>query len=163
MNPLIVMAIIVAVPTLAITLFRVKAALVFMALCTGSVLSLLVGDAAQDMVQTFSSSYNTTTESFILLALLLAPVLLTLLFLNRTVSGSKLLINIFPAFLTGVTALFLVVPLLPDGTKVGIYNTATWDQLVQYQAILIGVAVSFSLGQLWAGGNSARHKKSKHK
>lgn len=159
MNPLIVLAIIVFVPTALIVLARAKAALVFMALCVGSVLSVLVGDAALDMVQLFARSYSATTQSWVQLGLLLAPALLTILFLSRTVSGSKWFINLFPALLTGVLTVFLVVPLLPPGTMNAIYATDVWDQLTQYQAILIGVAAVSSLAQLWAGGASVRSKK----
>ena len=163
MNPLILIIGIVAVPTLLITIFRVKAAMVFMALCVGSVLSNFVGGASMDMVQTLMRGYNSSTQSTVQLGLLLTPVVLTLLFLNRTIAGSKWLINIFPALLTGIVTLFLVVPMLPPGTQQGIYDNSIWNQLTQYQPALIGGAVLITLGQLWAGGHGAKHKKDKHK
>jgi hypothetical protein len=159
MNPLIVLALLVVIPTALIVLARVKAAFVFMALCVGSVLSVSVGDAALDMVQTFVRGYSTTTASFVQLGLLLIPALLTLLFLSRTVSGSKWLLNLPPAILTGLMTLYLTVPLLPPGTNHAIYGTDIWSKLDQYQALLIAVAAIFSLTQLWAGGTAARHKK----
>lgn len=135
MNPLVLMALIVAVPALLIVLARAKAALVFMALCVGTVLSTFVGDSALDMVQTFFKGYNTTTQAIVQIGLLVLPMLLTLLFLAKTLSSSQFLINIFPAILTGVTVLLLVTPLLPAGTMNSIYGTEVWSQLTAYQLL----------------------------
>lgn len=163
MNPLVLMALIVAVPTLLITLLRVKAAFVFMALCVGLVLSTFVGDSALDMVQTFVRGYNTTTQSIVQIGLLVVPMLLTLLFLARTLAASKLFINLFPAALTGVVTLLAITPLLPPGTMNSIYGTEIWTQLTQYQAALVSVAALSSLAQLWSGGHAARTKDKKKK
>lgn len=163
MNPLIVIGIIVAVPTLLILLSRTKAALVFMALCVGSVLSTFVGDAALDMVQLFTRSYSPAVLAGVQIGLLTAPALLTMLFLNRTLSGSKVFINVFPALLTGVMTLYFITPLLPDAVRLSVIDTEVWQELSQYQAIVVGTAVLLSLGQLWAGGAAARHKKQKKK
>lgn len=163
MNPLVLMALIVAVPTLLIVVLRAKAALVFMALCVGAVLSTFVGDSALDMVQTFVRGYNTNTQALVQIGLLVLPMLLTLLFLSRTLSSSKTLINIFPALLTGVVTLLLVAPLLPPGTANGLYGTEAWNQLTAYQAAIVSVAALSSLAQLWSGGHGAREKGRKKK
>lgn len=155
------MAFIVAVPTLLIVFARAKAALVFVSLCLGSVLSVFVGDTALDMVQTFVRGYSPTTQAIVQFGLLLLPMLLTILFLSRTVRGSKWIINIFPALLTGLMTLYLVVPLLPPGTMYGIYGTTIWEQLTQYQAILVGTAALATLAQLWASGGTLRHKRAR--
>jgi hypothetical protein len=163
MNPMVIIALIAVAPTVLIALARARAAFVFMALCVGSVLSAFVGDQALDMVQLFARNYSAATQAGVAIGLLIAPALLTILFLNRTVSGSKWLINIIPAFLTGVTTLFLTVPLLSDGTQNAIYGTDLWGQLTRYQPLLIGAAALTSLIQLWAGGKAAKLKKNKHK
>ncbi len=163
MNPLIVIGLIVAVPAILITLVGANAGMVFLSLCVGSLLSSFVGDAALDMVQTLVSGYNPTTQAFVQLGLLLLPVLLTLLFLGRSVFGSSKLMNLFPAILTGIMILFLAVPLLPEGTRYGIYGTQVWQEIIKYQALFIGAVCLFSLGQLWSNGRPAKDKKSKHK
>ncbi len=163
MNPLILMAIIGLVPVLLIVLARVKAAFVFMSLAVGVILSNYVGDTALDMVQTFVRGYNATTQSMVQIGLLIVPVLLTLLFLNRSLSNNKTIINIFPAILTGLTVLFLVVPLLPPGTSNGIYGNSIWLRLGSYQAALISAAALISLAQLWGSGHGSRDKDKKKK
>lgn len=164
MNPLVLMGLIVALPTLLIVFVRVKAAMVFMALCVGAVLSTIVSDSALDMMQTFVRGYNASTQTSVQIGLLVAPMVLTLLFLAKTLSSSKVIMNIFPALLTGVVLLLLVVPLLPGGVSAGIYGTEAWNQLTAYQAAIVSVAALTSLAQLWSGGHAARdkHKKGKH-
>lgn len=163
MNPLIVIGAIVAIPTVLIMLSRTKAALVFMALCVGSVLSTFVGDSALDMVQLFTRSYSPAVLAGVQIALLVAPALLTLLFLGRVLAGSKVFMNLLPALLTGFMTLYLVVPFLPPGVRSDILRTDIWVELTQYQSIVVGVAVLLSLCQLWAGGSAARAKhKKKH-
>lgn len=161
MNPLILMALIAGIPVALILLLRVKAAMVFMALCAGSVLSTFVSDAALDLLQMFDRSYSSTTEAVVQIGLLLLPALLTIVFLRFTVAGSAFVFNLLPSILTGVMTLLLVVPLLPPGTSNGVTGTNIWDQIVQYQAVLVGSAVFISVMQLWSGGRSARHKKKK--
>lgn len=162
MNPLILMAAVVVVPVLLMFITGSKAASVFLALCAGSVLSTYVGDTALDMVQTFVRGYNETTMAAVEIGLLVFPALLTMLFLGRSQHGSQKIINIFPAVLTGMVALFMVVPLLPSATMKSVQATEAWQQLYAYQAIFVGAAVLFSLFQLWASGSSSRHKKGKH-
>ena len=163
MNPLVLIAGVVVVPTLLIVLSRTKAAMVFMALCVGAVLSNYVGDVALDMAQLFIKGYTETTGAVVQIGLLVLPVLLTILFLGRTLSPSKLLLNIFPALLTGIAILFLVVPLLPPGTAGAVYGSDVWNELSQYQAALLSAAAIISLFQLWASGHGQKIKDKRHK
>ena len=162
MNPLILMALITAVPIVLMLVLRTKAALVFMALCAGSVLATFASKATLDLVQTFYSNYSYTAESVVLIALLVLPALLTIIFLRRTVTGPTFMINIVPTVLTGITALLLVVPLLPPGVRFSIFRTDIWGQLVQYQGVIVGAAVFMSCLQLWASSKGLKHKK-RHK
>lgn len=156
------MALIAGIPFALICLLRVKAAMVFMALCAGSVLTTYVSDAALDLMQMFVRNYSDSTQAFVQIGLLLLPAVLTLIFLRATVSGSGFVLNLLPAILTGIVTLYLVVPLLPPGTSNSITGTSIWDQLIQFQAVLVGSAVLFSVLQLWSGGRAARHKRKKH-
>ena len=162
MSPLILIALIAIVPVALMLLFRTKAALVFMALCAGSILATFSSKAVLDLTQMFYSNYSYVAESFVLITLLLLPALLTIVLLRRTVTGPTFIINIVPTILTGVTALLLVVPLLPPGVRYSIFKTEIWGQLVQYQGVIVGAAVFMSCLQLWASSKGLKHKK-KHK
>ena len=156
MNTLIVIGIIVGAPVLLILLTRTKASLVFMALCVGSVLATFAGDTAVEMIDLFVKGANQNTLTIARISLMLSPAVLTLLFLNRMVSGSKVVMNFLPAVFTGVLTLFLVVPILPGGVRNDVLTTDVWTEIVQYQSIIVSVACFLSLVQLWASGAGAR-------
>ena len=90
MNPLILIALIAIVPIALMLLFRTKAALVFMALCAGSILATFSSKAVLDLTQMFYSNYSYVAESFVLITLLLLPALLTIVLLRRTVTAFRL-------------------------------------------------------------------------
>ena len=162
MNPLILMALITAFPIILMILLKTRAALVFMTLCAGSVLATFASKATLDLVQSFYSNYSFTAESVVLIALLILPALLTIIFLRRTVTGATFMLNLLPTILTGVVTLLLVVPLLPPGVRYSIFRTDIWTQLVQYQGVIVGAAVFISCLQLWTSSTGLKHKK-KHK
>jgi len=162
MNPLILMALITLIPIVLMIVLKTRAALVFMALCAGSVLATFASKATLDLVQSFYSNYSFTAESVVLVTLLVLPALLTTIFLRRTVTGSTFMLNLVPTILTGIMTLLLVVPLLPPGVRYTIFRTEIWGQIVQYQGVIVGVAVFISCLQLWTGSKGLKHKK-KHK
>jgi hypothetical protein len=159
MNPLILMGAIAALPLVLITVLRSKAAVVFLALCAGSVLTVFVGETAMEFLMIFVRDPNEITQSAIQITLLLLPALLIIMLLRGTANGATLVMNLFPAALTGILAVFLVVPLLPSGVKNEVMDSSMWLQLVNYQAVLVGSAVFISVVQLWSSSRSARHKK----
>ena len=162
MNPLIVMALIAGITALLISVFRSKAAMVFMALCAGSVLTTFASGTVVELLNVFSTNDSDTALAIVKIGLLVVPAFITLLLVSRTMNGPKAMMNIFPAILTGITILFLVVPLLPPGTKYSIVATSLWGQLLQYQAVLVGSAVFICLLQLWGGARGSRHKRGRH-
>ncbi len=162
MNPLIVMALIAGIPAALISLFRSKASMVFMALCAGSVLTAYASGTVVELLNIFSTNDSDTALAIVKIGLLVVPAFITLLLVSRTMNGAKTMMNIFPAILTGITVLFLVVPLLPPGTKYGIAATSLWSQLLQYQAVLVGSAVFICLLQLWGGARGSHHKRGRH-
>ena len=96
------LAIIVLAPVVLLMVFRINAALVFLSLCLGDVLVRFTANDASSFLTTFSSSHTvtsvTTSNSNIKIALLLLPVMLTSIFMIRTVQGStRLMLNALPA------------------------------------------------------------------
>jgi hypothetical protein len=163
MNPLIVMGAIAITPVLLISFLKAKASIVFLALCAGSVLNVFVGDAIWDFMQLFVRSNGELIKVILSLSLLLLPPLMTIVLLRGTVNGAKFVTNFVPAILTGVTLLFLIIPLLSGSIQSSIYESSSWDMLLQYQGVIVGSTVFISLMQLWMSSRSARHKKGKHK
>jgi len=163
MTPLIFIGLLAGLPIGLLILLRSNAAVVFLALCTGSVVQQFLGsDVASIFNSSITTGKNSTTASGVQLVLLLLPALLTAVFLRKSVAGAKTIFNVIPAVSTGVVTTLLVVPLLSPGLRYNITGTAVWTNLEQYQAVVVGAAVLMSLLILWSShlkGSFGRHKK----
>jgi hypothetical protein len=150
---------------------RVNAALVFLSLCLGDVLTQFVASDAQSLLNLLSSSHATpvinTTDSMIKLAILLIPVVLTTLFMIKTVRGhGKLALNVLPAAGVGMLGGLLVVPLLPTTLSLKIIDSSLWLQVQRAQDLIVGASALVCLLVLWmqrpkSGGGDDKHKKHK--
>ncbi|HSX44400.1 MAG TPA: hypothetical protein VLE69_03880 [Candidatus Saccharimonadales bacterium] len=159
MAPVVLLGIIAAVPLLLILILRSNAAVVFFSLCAGSVLVTFVGSDASEAVGKSISGAN--TGSFVKIALLLLPALLSLWFLRKSISPSKLLINIVAAVGASVSMVLLLVPLLPGGVLFNIEQNQIWQQTNRYQGAILGATTAVAIVSLWL---TNRHKDdSKHK
>jgi len=167
MNPTIILGAIVLVPVVVLMLLRVNAAIVFLSLCLGAVLVQFTANDANDFLTTFSSSHTvtsvTTTNSNIKIALLLLPVILTTIFMIKTIHGkSRLLLNILPAVGVGLLGALLVVPLLPPDMAHDIIDSSLWSEVQKAQALIVGSSALVCLLVLWlqrpkTGGHKRKH------
>lgn len=166
-SSLITLVALIGLPIIAIMVLRINAALVFMALCLGSVLTQFVADDAGWLMTLASPTVpqaGSVTDSTIKIALLLLPPILTAIFMIRTVSGSKMLLNALPAVGVGLLAALLVVPLLPPGTAVPILASPLWKEVVKLQDLIVGSSALLCLLVLWTqrpktGGHEGKHRK----
>lgn len=159
MAPVVILGIIAAVPLVLILILRSNAAVVFFSLCAGSVLVSFVGSDASDAINKSISGAN--SGSFAKIALLLLPALLSLWFLRKSISPSKLIINTIAAVGAGVSAAVLLVPLLPGGVQFNIEQSQVWRQTSAYQGAVLAATTATAIISLWL---TNRHKDdSKHK
>lgn len=150
---------------------RINAALVFLSLCLGDVLVQFVADDANSFMDVLQSSHQIdasavvpTSGNLVRLVLLLLPVVLTALFMIKTVKGPKLLLNILPAAGVGLLGGLLVVPLLSPGLSNDIVSSPLWMQVSKAQNLIVGSSALICLLVLWlqrpkAGGGSEKHSK----
>lgn len=160
MNPLILVAIIGGIILALIHALRVKASFVFLALASGYILTTFVASGVLDFIQFFVNNYDEKTQSAVQLSLLLLPMLLTMIFLRYSVSGTKHIANVPSSILTAISTIYLVVPQLTAGVSSSVYSSDIWDLLLQYQTVLIGAAAFLSLLQFWS---ESRHLRIKHR
>jgi hypothetical protein len=168
MSPEIILGGVVLIPVAVLILLRINAALVFLSLCLGDVLVQFIANDASSFLTTFSGSHTvtsvTTSNSNVKIALLLLPVVLTALFMIKTVQGtSRLLLNALPAAGVGLLGALLIVPLLPPGTAHGIIGSSLWSDVQKTQALIVGSSALVCLLVLWlqrpkTGGHKRRHK-----
>jgi hypothetical protein len=168
MNPDLVLGAIVLAPVVVLILLRANAALVFLSLCLGNVLVQFVANDASDFLTTFPGSHTvtsvTTSNSNVKLGLLLLPVVLTTIFMIRTVHGtSRLVMNILPAAGVGLLGALLVVPLLPPGAAHNIVGSSVWTEVQKAQALIVGASALVCLLVLWMQRPKTGRGHRKHK
>lgn len=157
-TPLILVAAMVVVPVLLLLVLRINAAIVFLSLCLGSVLVQFAGKDAISFVNLFSGS-KAVTGYGASLALLLLPVIFTMIVMIATVRGKfQLFINILPAVAVGVVGLLLAIPYFSPGLQGTVEGTQVWHNLQQLQVLIVATSTIVSLFFLWL----QRPKRSSH-
>jgi len=169
MSPAIALSAIVLVPVLVVMILRVNAALVFLSLCLGNVLVQFIAPDANSFLALFSAHVPKgvdTGNNFIKILLLLFPVVLTAVFMIRTVRGrGRLALNLLPAAGVGMLGGLLVVPLLPSGLSHNIIDSSLWSQVQRAQDLIVGASALICLFVLWLQRpkTGEGHKGKKHK
>jgi hypothetical protein len=162
------LGLIVLAPVVLLMLLRINATLVFLSLCLGDVLVQFVAPDANLFMQLFSAHVPKgvdTGNDNIKLILLLLPVVLTAIFMIKSVHGSfKLFLNILPAAGVGLLGALLVVPLLPPGLSHNIVHSSLWNQLQNAENLIVGASALVCLLVLWlqrpqAGGKHGKKHK----
>jgi hypothetical protein len=169
MTPVIILGAITIVPIILLMVLRVNAALVFLSLCLGDVLVQFASKDVNMLTSVFSAHSPGTVpdNNTIKLILLFLPVVLTIIFMIKTVKGhGKLLLNLLPAAGVGVLSALLAVPLLPLSTKLGIINSPIWTQGQQFQGYIVGLSATVCLLTVWMQrpkhSHDDKHAKGKH-
>lgn len=138
-------------PIVLLTVLRINAVLVFLSLCLGEVLVHYVAGNANSLITLFAPKISPALLNVLQVILLLAPVVLTSVFMIRTVHGkAKIVLNILPAAGVGLLGVLLAVPLLPSGQRFGIESQDLWVQLTKLQALIVGLSALVGLLFLWS-------------
>lgn len=147
-----------ALGPVAITfLLKSNAALGFLTLCAGFVLSTSV---IGDLKQLLSEINLSVTQSTLGLVLLIAPLVVTLLLTRRASrKGIKLWLQLVVALCAGGLLVLSVAPILATSSEFVLSESNFWDELQAVQSIVIGFGAALSFVLLWFGG---LHKPKKH-
>lgn len=137
-----------AVPLLLLVVLRVNATMVYLSLCLGAILVQFVADSATAVVAG-AGSRASATSAYIDLVLLVAPAVLTMLFMIRTVKHSRRFLNVLPALGVGALALLLVVPRLPVNLSNQIQQGQLWAQLQSLRPTIVIISTVICLLFLW--------------
>ncbi len=136
-------------------------ALAFLALCGGFTAMTLSGS---DIIQLVGKTQITSlTSSNVDLALLIVPLLLTLLLTHRSASTQTLwqTLHLTCALLAGGMLAIVAVPMLSDILNTSYSNSAIWQDLQKAQSYIIGIGLLLSLVLIWF--SSPKHPGKKHK
>lgn len=157
MSPDVIALLFLAVPLVLLMALRVNASLVFLSACLGAVLFRYVGGDASDFATMFLPSLGGNNLK---LALIFIPVVLTTIFMIKTVHGVSLLFNALPALGTSLLLTLMAVPLLPPAFVQPVEASTTWQTLMQLQALAVGISALICLFFLWT--QRPRHAHDKH-
>lgn len=156
MSPDIIALAFLIVPLAVLLVLRVNASLVFLSACLGAVLLHYVGDEASDFSNMFLPLLGNNTFKVILVFL---PVVLTTIFMIKTVRGASQLLNVLPAIGTSLLLTIMAVPLLPGSLVAQVQLSTTWDKIVQFQALIVGASALVCLFFLWTQRPKTGHDK----
>lgn len=144
MNELLILGGVSVVVWIGLLRLRVPSSIAFLSLLIGQLLANEASTEAYDLV---SSVIQVSEVRYVQAALLLLPLLLTIVFLRMRVAKSKLVIEAVPAlFVVALTAV-LLAPLLPALDN--LLDMATRDQLDTYRTIIVIAASVSGLLSAW--------------
>ncbi len=157
--PDLALAVLVLLP-FAITFFlKSNAALGFLVLCLGFVLSTsVIGDLKQLLSQTSLSVSSETLG----IALVFVPFVVTLVLTHKSAGkDATFLMQLITALLAGGLLALTIGPLLASAGQFDITSSKMWPNILKAQALIIGSGSLFSIILVWLG--SIKHGKSKHR
>jgi hypothetical protein len=161
------LAAIILIPVMILMFLKINATLVFLSLCLGDVLVQFMSPDANQFLTLFSAHVPKgidASDNLIKILLLLLPVVLTALFMIRTVKGNnKLILNVLPALGVGLLGSLLLAPLLPSNLSHNVINTQLWSQIKDAQDLIVGVSGLSCLLVLWSQRPKVGLKADKHK
>ena len=166
MDPLIILIVLLVVPLLLLMALRINAALVFLSLCLGNVLVQFIGPDAVTILTSGAARTPGTvpvSQSYVNIALLLLPVVLTMIIMIHSVRGrAKLAFNVLPAIGVSLLGVLLAVPLLPSGVTNSITELPLWRELENLQTLILSVSTLLCLLFLWMQRPKAHPEGHKH-
>lgn len=155
---------IIAVPALLFIVLRSNAAVGVLSLFAGSVIAQTASGDTSRLFETVIPSAMTAEFKLIPLVLLLLPVVVSFLFLSKSVKASHLLLQLLPAACIGLVGLLLAVPYLSANAVSQLGSSQLWATLQNLNVAIIGGAVFVSLVSLWLQRpkQAAEHDKHHH-
>ena len=137
----------ILVPVLLTFMLKSDAALGFLALSTGFVLSTSVIGDLKELLNQMNLSVTDTTIALVLIS---TPLVLTLLLTRKAHSmGLMLGFSLVAALAAGGLLALSVVPLIGDSAQFNLSKSEIWPQLQSAQAAIIGVGGLLSLLLVW--------------
>jgi hypothetical protein len=137
----------VGAPLLLALVLRVSAIAMFLGVATGALLSQYIADDASLVLGALFT--NTNFGSYVQLALLLLPSVLTLFFLRKTLSGAKVVLHIVPLIVTSAALATLIIGFLPGGLQHQIVTDPLGKALNSAQNVLIAASAALTIILAW--------------
>lgn len=151
----IVLAVLILAPIVLTYILKSNAALGFLALCAGFVLSTSV---IGDLKHLLSETNLSVTSDTLAAGIITLPFLITLLLCRHKGGKGPLLYAQLLAALAGGALLALSIGPLLASTQFNVLDSSFWTQLQKTQAAVIGAGGLLSLILVWLGGSKHAKK-----
>ena len=153
--------VLILLPVAIAYFLRSNGALSFLALCGGYTAMTLSGSDIEQLVG--KTKVTSLTSSNIDLALLVTPLLLTLLFTHKSASVQPVwrVLHAVCALLAGAMLTIVAGPMLGGILNISYSDSAIWKNLQSAQSYIVGIGLLVSLVIIWL--NSPKPLGKKHK
>ncbi len=143
---------------IGLLLLRVPSSIAFLSLLIGQ----LLADQASDDVYSFVSTMTHVPEGYyIQAALLVLPLVLTILFMRGRIARSKLLVEAVPTLLVVALTIMLIGPIVPSLNT--LLQSATEGKVDAYKSIVVVAASVAALLSAWLSYPKNSHKEHEKK
>jgi hypothetical protein len=153
----------ILLPAVLSFILKSNAALGFLALCGGFAVITLSGSDIQHLIG--QTKITSLTSNDIDLILLTVPLILTLLFTIKAVSGKRMrFVHVIPALCDGGLLAIVAAPMFSDALNINIRSSEIWKNLQDFQSYVVSIGLLSSLFLIWASGfTHAKSHRKKHK
>lgn len=145
--PIVLFAVLAGLPVLNALIMRVSAVFLFAGISAGNMLVLYLSDDVTLAINAFFKGKN--IPMIVQLTLLLTPIVLTLFFLRKTTTRSKLFLHIVPLIGCGLSVAVLALPLLPSDVQGQIFGMPSGDVFKNSQDLIISLTAILVLMLMW--------------
>jgi hypothetical protein len=154
------LATLILLPAALTFVLKSNAAVGFLALCGGFAAITLSGSDIEHLLG--QTKITSLTSNNVDLALLILPLLLTLLFTYKSVpSKGRRYFSMLPALCAGGLLAVVAAPMLSDALQTNLSSSAFWHDLQNIQSYIVGAGLLASLLLIWSGGLGKHGKKHK--
>lgn len=153
----IILGVVLGLPLVLGLLMRVNTSFLFFSLLAGELLARYFGDDAALAMRTLTR--NEAVLEYAELAVLVVPILLTVLFLRNSLSKGKVVFHIIPFAVMGFVFAAFTLPLLPDNVQAQVEATQVGSRLLQGSDVIVGGVVFLQLITLWLMNLPDKHGK----
>ncbi len=123
---------------------RTNSGVVFLAVCTGSVLLSAAGKDTSLLAHSVGSGADISNNTVQAL-LVLAPGIVSAIFLRKRVTVDKVIFAVAPALCAAAVAITLVYPFLSSGMQNTLQNSQGWSLIAQYYEFIVVLGTASSL------------------
>jgi hypothetical protein len=159
MTPYLILGAVLGLPLVLGLLFRVSTSHIFFSLMAGELLSSYFGENIGNIVHNLSG--NHLVADYARAGVILIPMILTALFLRKTVSKGMVAFHFIPLLITGIVFAAFLLPELPADAQAQIRSIEAGRQMINTSTAIIGGVIFLQLVSLWLLNRESGHERHK--